>query len=285
MKKHLFLALLGLTALTACTDNDTENTNPDESTLSLDTRVTYTPSFENYELRNIKYYDDNTIVADSTFDSNGNFLSRNIHEISGNTYTITTKDQFNTTVSTVIALHDNEGRLTDYGNGNIQFKYTYDENNISVEMRYEPSAPYMQIGMFMLNEDGYITSHSAVNGNEIVDATALLFNGNKPVSFMAQGTTGPLEQIGSFTYYPNSVPSNLQKSVTEINNEVLKTNRLETLAEFSNAHLEDFTVNDSVFYHSETVFNPTAGYEGYPQTQGISVGGQPFCDIHYNFQN
>lgn len=285
MKKYLLGTLLVLSALTACTDNDTENINPGESSMGLDKTITYFPSFENFETRNVKYYEDNMIVADSTYDHNGNFLTRNIHEVNGSIYTITTKDIFNNTIATINALHDTQGRLTDYGNGNIQFKYTYDGNNISVELRNEPSEPYIQIGLFTLNEDGYIVSQTNLNGNMILSANSLLFNGNKPVSFMTQGTTGPLEQTGAYTYYPNSVPSNLSKSVTEINNEVLKTNRLATIGEFSNHHLENFTLNDSVYYHSQTVFNPTAGYEGYPESQDITVGGQPFCYIHYFFNN
>lgn len=285
MKKYLFGALLALFALTACTDNDTENINPGESSMGLNETITYFPTFENFVTRNVKHYENNMIVSDSTFDNSGNLLTYNIHEVNGNVYTITTKDVFNTTIATVIALHDDQGRLTDYGNGNIQFKYTYNGNSISVGLRDEPSEPYDEIGAFTLNEDGYIVSQTHLNGNMILSANSLLFNGDKPVSFMVQGTTGPLEQTGAFTYYPNSVPSNLSKSVTEINNEVLKTNRLASIGEFSNHHLENFTLNDSVYYHSQTEFNPAAGYEGYPQTQDITISGQPFCYIHYIFNN
>jgi hypothetical protein len=137
----------------------------------------------------------------------------------------------------------------------------------------------------MTNSDGYITSQTNLEGDIIAEATSLIFNNDKPISLMVQGITGPMEQMGSFSYYANTMPENLQKTVTEINNEVLKANKLETAALFSNNHLQNFTLGSSTYYNSVTTFNPVSGFEGYPQNQEIMIEGQPFAYIIYHFQN
>ncbi len=255
MKKHLFGAMIALTVLTACTDNDTENTNPDEFTLRLNKTITYFPALENFETRNVKYYDNNMIVADSTYDNSGNFISRNIHTIdSGGNYTIDTKDAEDVTIASEVLQYDAQGRLTEHYGPAGQYHYTYDGDVISVEY-WDPSDAFIDVGVFMLNSDGYIVSQTVVSNDIITDATSLVFSGNtKPVSLMAQGVTGTIEEIGTFSYYPNSMPSNLQKSIIEINNEVLRANSLKAAALFGNYHLQDMMLGGNSYYHSDIEF-------------------------------
>lgn len=286
MKKHLFGAMIALATLTACTDNDTENTNPNENTFTLNKTTTYYPAFENFETRNVKYYDNNMIVADSTYDNSGNFISRKVHAINGSgTYTIDTKNAENVNIASEYINYDEQGRLTAHFGPDGEFHFTYNGNDILVELRLEVDV-FIEVGTFTLNSDGYIASNTVVSNDIITEATSLGFSGTtKPVSLNAQGTTGAIEQIGTFSYYPNSMPSNLQKSITEINNEVLRANSLKAAALYGNYHLQDIMMGSNSYYHSDTVFSPVSGYEGYPEKQTITMNGQPYCHIRYAFSN
>jgi len=286
MKKNLFGALIVLFALTACTDNDTEDINPSETTHSLTQTITYYPTQENFETRNIKYYDNNIVVADSTYANSGNFISRNIHTIdSEGNYTIETKNAADVTTASVLLQYDSQGRLTDYDNNGIVHKYVYSENTITVKKWDDFLNDYIEVGMFMINADGYIASQTILDGDIIADATSLTFSNNKPVSLMAQGVTGAMDELGTFSYYTTIMPSNLQKTIIQINNEVLIANTLKAAALFGNYHLQDIVIGNSSYYHSDTVFISESGYEGYPESQTITMEGQPYCYIRYYFSN
>ncbi|MDV6168850.1 hypothetical protein R1T16_10470 [Flavobacterium sp. DG1-102-2] len=285
MKRHLFVAMIALTALTACTDNDTEDTNPGGFTLHLNKTTTYYPAYENFETRNVKYYEDNVIVADSTYDNSGNFISRNIHTVTGSNYTIDTKNIEDVTIASEYINYDEQGRLTAHFGPDGEYHYTYNNNSILVEYR-DPSDVFIEVGTFTLNNDGCIASHTVLSNDIITEATSLVFSGNtKPVTLTAQGTTGAIEQIGAFSYYTNTMPANLEKSTIEINNEVLRTNSLKAAALLGNYHLQDITLGSNPYYHSDTVFWGIAEYNGYPERQTITMNGQPYCHIRYAFSN
>lgn len=286
MKKLLFGAMIALTVLTACTDDDTENTNPDTPETVLNKTVTYFPAFENFVTRNVKYYDDNNrIVADSTYDNSGNFVSRKIHTVDSGNYSIFTKNIEDVTIATQVFQYDDQSRLTDiFGDGG-QRHFTYDGDNITVELRL-PVDVFVNVGVFRLNSDGYIVSQSFLDNDIITGNTFLEFSGNtKPVSLTSQPTAGSIEQAGTFIYYPNTVPADLEKSTVEINNEVLIANTLEASAMSCNYHLKDIMLGDISRYHSDIVFSPISGREGYPQYKTITIDGQPYCHIRYFFYN
>ncbi|MHA3787693.1 hypothetical protein ACX0HA_05730 [Flavobacterium hauense] len=286
MKKHFLLAFAAISVLASCSDNDTENTNPNETSMALNKTITYFPTVENFQTRNVKYFDnDMHIVADSTYGATGNFISRSIHTYNTSNYTIDVKNAADVTISSIAEEYDTQGRLIAFFGPEGHYEYTYSGNTVSVDY-LDPAGAFITIGLFTYNGDNYIVSHTKLSADIITEATSLQFSGNtKPAALMAQGVTGAMEQLGTFSYYTNSMPENLQRSTVKINNEVLKALKLEAAALFSNYHLQDFTLANNTQYHSETVFNPVSGLEGYPQHQTISIAGQPFCYIDYFFQN
>ncbi|PZR20312.1 MAG: hypothetical protein DI539_11120 [Flavobacterium psychrophilum] len=286
MKKHFLVVFATALALGSCSDNDTEDTNPNESPMTLNKTITYFPTVENFETRNVKYYDSNMhIVADSTYDASGNFMWRNVHTYNTSNYNIDKKDPSGVTIASTVEEYDTQGRLIYYISSEGTYLYTYEDNTVSVDQLVSPGA-FGNIGLFTYNEDGYIAAHTEVMGDVITSATSLQFGGNtKPVALIAQGVTGALEQMGTFSYYPNSMPANLERSTVQINNEVLKALKLEACALSTNYHLQDFSIGGNSVYHSETLFYNGFGQEGYPQDQTITIQGQPFCFIDYFFQN
>jgi hypothetical protein len=283
MKKHLFGAMIALATLTACTDNDTDDTNSFE--LHLNKTTTYYPAYENFTTRNVKYYENNMIVADSTYDNSGNFISRNIHNVTSSTYTIDTKNAEDVSIASEYINYDEQGRVTTHFGPAGEYHYAYNGNIISVESRISPDV-FIEVGSFTLNSDGYIAAQTVVSNDIITESTSLVFSGNtKPVTLMAQGTTGAIEQVGTFSYYPNSMPSNLEKSTIQINNEVLRANSLKAAAMYGNYHLQDIMIGSNSYYHSDTEFAGLPEYNGYPEKQTITMNGQPYCHIRYAFSN
>lgn len=286
MKKHFLLAFAAISVLASCSDNDTEDTNPNESPMALHKTVTYFPTEENYQTRNVKYFDDSMhIVADSTYGPTSNFIFRSIHTYGTSNYTINVKNADDVTISSIAEEYDAQGRLIAFFGPEGHYEYTYDDNTVSVDY-LDPAGAFITIGVFTYNNDGYIAAHTELSADIITEATSLQFSGNtKPVALMAQGVTGALEQLGTFTYYPNSMPADFEKSTTEINNEVLKALKLEASALLGNYYLQDFVIGSNTYYHSDIVFNPAAGLQNYPQQQTVTVDGQPFCRTYYFFQN
>lgn len=288
MKKHLFMALAATALLASCSDNDTEDTNPNPnpSSVMLHKTVTYFPTEENYVTRNVKYYDDNMhIVADSLYGPENNFISRSIHTYNASNYTVDVKDIDDVTVASAAEQYDAQGRLTTFIGFDGHYEYTYEGNTVSVDY-LDPAGAFINIGVFTYNEDGVIAAHTELMEDIITSATSLQFSGNtKPVALMAQGVTGAMEQMGTFSYYPNSIPAIFEKSTVEINNEMLKALKLEASALLGNYYLQDFTLGSNVFYHSDIVFNPASGLENYPQQQTVTIEGQPFSRTYYFFQN
>jgi hypothetical protein len=191
MKKHVFGAVIALLALTACTDTDTEPTNPQNQDMSLTETITYFPAWENYDTRNVKHYENNQIVSDSTFDGSGNFLTRAIHTYSDIGYTIEVKNAADVTTATIAENYDDQGRLTEYHGPNGRYIYIYEGNAISVQY-WDPSDAFVEVGTFTLNSDGYIAAQTVVFADVITSASSLVFNGTKPITLMGQGTTGPI---------------------------------------------------------------------------------------------
>lgn len=286
MKKHLFMALAATALLTSCSDNDTEDTNPNPSSVTLHKTVTYFPTEENYVTRNVKYFDENMhIVADSLYGPENNFISRSIHTYNTSNYTIDVKNIDDVTVASAAEEYDAQGRLTTYIGFDGHYEYTYEGNTVSVDY-LDPAGAFINIGLFTYNEDGMIAAHTELMGDVISSATSLQFSGNtKPAALMAQGVTGAIEEMGTFSYYSNSMPVILEKSTVQINNEVLKALKLEASALSGNYFLQDFTLGSDVFYHSDIVFNPATGLENYPQQQTVTIAGQPFSRTYYFFQN
>jgi len=280
------MALAATALLTSCSDNDTEDTNPNPSSVTLHKTVTYFPTEENYVTRNVKYFDENMhIVADSLYGPENNFISRSIHTYNTSNYTIDVKNIDDVTVASAAEEYDAQGRLTTYIGFDGHYEYTYEGNTVSVDY-LDPAGAFINIGLFTYNEDGMIAAHTELMGDVISSATSLQFSGNtKPAALMAQGVTGAIEEMGTFSYYSNSMPVILEKSTVQINNEVLKALKLEASALSGNYFLQDFTLGSDVFYHSDIVFNPATGLENYPQQQTVTIAGQPFSRTYYFFQN
>jgi hypothetical protein len=286
MKKHFLVVLATALALGSCSDNDTEDTNPNESPMTLHKTVTYFPTEENYVTRNVRYYDDSMhIVADSLYGPENNFISRSIHAYNASNYTIDVKNIDDVTVASASEEYDAQGRLTTFIGFDGHYEYTYEDNTVSVDY-LDPAGAFINIGVFTYNEDGYIAAHTELMEDIITSATSLQFSGNtKPVALMAQGVTGAIEQLGTFSYYPNSMPAILQKSTVQLNNEMLKALKLEVSALFGNYFLQDFTLGNNLQYHADILFNPGTGLENYPQQQTVTIAGQPFSRTYYFFQN
>lgn len=247
--KTLNLFLLGsiLTLFASCDSNESIN---DENANDLKKIVTITTNSANpsSNTKNIKHYVNFEVVSDSTFDYQNNFMHRRVITTTGLTKTI--KQYLNTgeLMTHMEENYDSQGRLVG--------RHTYDPT---------PSALYFT---YVYNSDGTVTSkyYNELDGETTTfrtftkNAEGLIFKQNYSVYNFTTGQVEDYESNAnlqnqklvsvthsgittSFQYYPNTMPTNLLKSVNELNNLIIMGNELRYLAYNGNSY---YKVDDDV---------------------------------------
>ena len=184
--------------------------------------------------RKVTYFENNEAFVDSTFDYQDDFLRR----------TVVTNDGLTKTIK----VFTNTGELAEHREEN------YDsQGRIVGRHTYEP--PSALFFTYVYNDDGTVSSkYFNEIDNQIVtfrtftkNTAGLLFKQNFSAYNFTSGQTENYEYnaniqsqklvsvneagtITTFQYYPNPMPANLQKSVNELNNLIVKSNELRYLA-------------------------------------------------------
>jgi len=247
--KKLTLALIALSAISCTTDsaNDTSELN----LVKIESFYTNSdnPTSNN---RKVTYFENNEAFVDSTFDYQNQFLRRTVVTNAGLTKTI--------------KVFTNAGELAEHreenydSQGRIVGRHTYEP----------PSALYFT---YVYNDNGTVDSkYFSEIDNQIVtfrtftkNTAGLLFKQNFSAYNFTSGQTESYEYIANiqdqklvsvneagvntaFQYYPNPMPENIQKSVNELNNLIVKSNELRYLAYNGNYY---FKIDDNII----TTFN------------------------------
>ncbi|MES2484720.1 MAG: hypothetical protein V4581_02075 [Bacteroidota bacterium] len=259
--KKIFLLALAAALFVSCSDND--DSTPAENQMTLKKTEKFSPSLSAYtsgqegSLKHVQYYQDNHIVADSTFNAQGNLYGLVGHTYTANTYTrhYTGLDQVERATQYTF---DDEGRLTherdilNYPDAtNLPPSFVYNTNG-SISMYYvEPDTGNSSLARtFYTNDDGYITG--IIYSSDM--SQTFLYDGLKVVQ---SNVTYGIDNINTtnYTYYNTPVPANMQRSAIEINNsffmyESNPTDMTNDLAYYSNAYIktyEGYLTFDSTF--------------------------------------
>jgi hypothetical protein len=225
--KKLFILYSGISLfyLTACSSDTTENTLTEQPTSKV---ITYMPSFANYTTKKIQYYNvNNEIIADTTFDNTGAWIQRVVRTLNGNIKTTQTYNSSNTLTGTNTEEFDSNGRLINT-TGEYNTVFTYNTNNTVTSSSSINGTIYFT---FSKNPDGIINNRVDINNSNV----SLNFQNQLPIEYLIDGNIA-----GNFTYYPNPMPSNLLKSVTDMNNTILRAYRLEHLPSSCNSYLKNW---------------------------------------------
>ncbi|MCZ8168130.1 MAG: hypothetical protein ACK5RV_12025 [Flavobacterium sp.] len=290
--RKIKLALFAVTALTvSCSDeNSVELNNTPQNEMTLNKRIIFQTQSQNpsSNTKEIQYYSNNEIVADTIFDNSNQWIARKIISTNGTTKTFQTLNTSNEIIAHREEIYDPQGRITSrrtYVPENliiVSFEYNSD-NTITAYATNTLDGSSSQIAVYHKNSDGLIYKefrNNFVGTPSIVEST-LEFEGSKPTQLTFASSTS----VVPFYYYNNPKPSNLLKSVNQLNNSTLNGLSLTKLAEEGNYYYKRNNTNSSsVTTTYQTDFNSNNYIEYYKSTYlGSGTTNQLTTEIFYYY--
>ncbi|RYJ41979.1 hypothetical protein [Flavobacterium beibuense] len=291
MKK--FTLLFSVLCLVACNSDDNNETPSNE--LSLIKTVTFTPSEAAYNnqtegsRKNVKYYENNHVVADTTYYENQTVYSIINHQYTNNTYKTTVYfDQSTIPFSATERTYDNQNRLIQLKNtyfnpdgseqtpgGGIIFTYTPQSIiRESIDPDTNLVMPQYTIENFT-NSNGLI-NYTPYNGGA---STSLEFDYDKLYQAIDNNGGGSIGTKAA-TYYSQPVPVNQIKTIAELNNIMLES-RYEEVFLYGNYYCMTLTgTNTNISL--ESTFNES-GYITYSKQTESFVEDYPAGETYYYY--
>lgn len=291
MKK--FTLLFSVLCLVACNSDD-NNENPSNE-LSLVKTVTFTPTEAAYNnltegsRKNVKYYENNHIVADTTYYENETIYSIVNHQYNNNTYKTTVYfNQSAIPFSATERIYDNQNRL-------IQKKNTYFNSDGSEQtpgggiiFTYTPQSiiresldPDTNLVMPQYTIENFTNSNGLINYTPYSGgaSTSLEFDYDKLYQATYNNGGGSIWTTTA-TYYNQSVPANQIKTIAQLNNMMLES-RYEEVFLYGNHYCMTITGPDTNI-SLESTFNES-GYITYSKQTESFVQDYPAGETYYYY--
>jgi len=276
--KKIALCLITL-SIVSCTSDSEQNTNEDLMTLNKRIIFNRQSAFPDNDTKEIQYYSNNEVVADTVFNSLNQWTQRKLVFFNGTTKVFQTLDTSGQIIAHREETYDNQGQVTGRrtyvpNNNILAVSFTYNSDNTitanAVNLQDQSVTPH---STYEKDSDGLIYKQFQQTVLQIPNSTVestLLFDNLKPVSLVNTLNTSVI----SFDYYSNPKPSNLVKSNTELNNRTLLALSLTKMAEEGNFYYKrldastpntvvtyqtDFNINNYIEYYKSTYIDPTGG--------------------------
>lgn len=233
MKTKIYLLLLAVLTFTACSDEDATTDVP-VTELTLQKVEKFSPSLDLYtagaaqSFKNVKYYSDNHIVADTTFNNAGAVTETQTYFYTG--INLTTQYTYHTNGYLKYQFeYDLNNRLTDqkvYGANDSGIEQyiehsisTYgDDNSITLKAMNpfdeDLVIPQTEI-TYLLNSEGFINSSSSYGYS-----TSILYQADKPAQYTHYGDGESI--VLDYSFYTTPMPSNAASTTASFNNTILK---------------------------------------------------------------
>lgn len=273
--KTSLLLLFAFSLLTSCTTESVDEVTTPPSGTNLHKRVILYTSTANpdYNTKEVQYYSNNQIVADTVFNHLNQWTARKIILTNGTTKTFQTLDTNNQITEHREETYDSQGRITSrrtYVPLNlIVVTYTYNSDNTVTANAYNiDDMTTTYVGTYFKNSSGliYREERPGTANPAIVYQNNLQFDNSKPVSINYAGSS-----TVPFSYYPNPKPTALLKSVDELNNRVLYGLSLTRLAEEGNFYYKrNDETSVTTAYTYTTTFN-SANYIEYYKMASLTL--------------
>lgn len=265
------------------TDGTTETPPAPENLTPSKMSVTYTPQQANFTQKTVKYFAENLIVADSTFNNSGQLTGRSVF-----TYSPTSRTEFNydgtgLLINKVIHNYDNLHRLTsvDTYNPSNQIIYSrsfaYQNENIMATTTYNGVSTLAY--HYKTNADGLIYYEEDMANNNYV--RTLDYVGDKPVLLHYPAGLG----TASYTYHTQMKPLDLQNNPIEVNNAALSSLTMEHVHFSCNYYLKqiyfsqiDLTLNRTFLFNADN-------YETYLKITTTGANGTQNSSETFTFYN
>lgn len=253
MKKRVLLLACTVALMAACTEENVPETTNTNEQMTLHRIEKFSPSQAAYttgvsgSTKEVKYYESNKVVADTTFDASGNVTTWVMHSYTTDTHTETVFYPESGPFTQSVSLYDNTGRIIQktgeifsggqsVGNSTGTFVYNNDGSITGNAIDPGTGEVMSQYSInYETNESGYITS---INYSPSITG-AIVFDNDKPLESSTDYGNGVGETVG-FTYYNVPLPSNMLKSVAETNNSILEQGFETEIAENCNYYLQSY---------------------------------------------
>ncbi len=278
MKTKILLAFLIAGAFASCSEDSSENQTSNSQNLARTEK--FSPSLAAYQAgaegsrKQIVYFENNRVVADSIFDHTGALDEWTLHTYTATTHSLShrstaSSDEFDRTET-----FDASGRLSKVYQmpinqptpfiGFTTVEYTYGSNAVTQEwIDPQTGLPDTNYTTTMTkNTDGLLYYTSSNNGS----FSETHFWNNNPVKFRYFNGIEFFEDIDC-TYFPTSLPENLQKSLNALNNVILLNGEEADIAENFNTYLESISWNSENHLEYERTFDAN-NYQNYCKVAG-----------------
>lgn len=255
MRKLIQALSLCLVALMASCDSES-STVATESTMSLVKRITlqtYSQTPQDNTKR-IRYYLNNQVIADTTFNHLDQWISRNVITVSGNTKSYKTFNNNNQLTFQQDLIYDTSGRLIErrdvlpYNNSKT-YVYNDIEGSVTIYTTFQnqPNTPTFYLATFYFHSNGHLFKESL--GADNPDIRTVTYNNLQPLSF--QSTNNPNANL-VYEFYPFPKPANLTIPILEMNNTMLRELSIRNVNAICNFY---------PFYANTTIGNFTITYQ------------------------
>lgn len=244
--------------ITSCSSESDSNSNNNETTLNK--RIIYQTQslYPTSNTKQIQYYENNQVMADTTFNYLNEWMYRKIIVTQGNVKMHQTLDTNGQITEQWNYTYDSQNRLTSRKRviplNLLTVTYTYHSNNtVTANAINDQDMSTTYVGTYYIDNNGLIYKEVRPDNSNpsVLYENIMLFDNLKPTALTSAGAT-----ILTFNYYPNAKPSNLLKSNTELNNGVLNGLSLMSLAEQGNFYLKrDVINNNGIVTTHQTDFN------------------------------
>lgn len=273
-----FLAL----AFASCSDDGSEM--PSDNVQNLLRTEKFSPSLDAYQsnvensTKRIVYYQENEVIADSTFDPTGNLLQWQIHEYTNSMHVTTYRATDLFGERKIAEVFDAEGRLTEIHwttlnsasplNPQLHYSITYHSDGSITNELVDLDGIYdsFPVTTMYTNVEGFIYKMEIGNTH-----TLITWDGNKPVSSKHfNGVEYFPDQVNTFYTVPK--PANMHKSITELTNDMIFNGYEDQ--DFPD-HVNHYALNSAGTLNYERTFN-ALNYQTYCKATGRLNGDLPF---------
>ena len=282
MKTKLLFGIFSALVFTSCSEDGSEM--PSDAVQNLVRTEMFSPSLDAYQsnaensTKRIVYYDENHVVADSTFDPTGNLLKWQIHEYTNLMHVTTYRATDLFGERKVAKVFDAEGRLIEIHwtsldsasplNPQLHYGITYhSDGSITIDLvDLDNVYDYFPVTTMETNVQGLIykvshdDSHTLITWDDTKPVSSKFFNG---IEYFP-------DQVNTFYTVPK--PANLHKSIIELRNTMI----------FNGYEDQDFpdlmnhyALNTAGTLNYERTFN-ALNYQTYCKATGTLNGDLPF---------
>ncbi|MGV3461267.1 MAG: hypothetical protein ACO1N9_12520 [Flavobacterium sp.] len=278
MKKKNYLMLAVAVAMAACSEDDAMPVTTADNQQELVKEEWYFPSAANFTSRNVKYYEDGNIVADSTFSNSGSLINTSAHTYTATSHSWITQGPQGQPAGGTSFIYDAQGRLIEYVFG-VTKKFTYNGNTITAKQLNEQTQQYEVIQHFVTDSQGRIIQVDHMDFDFPV-TEYITYNNGYISGYQWESSTGVITNGLSYTYY-NVSGAPQSPSISFVNREILRLGSVAFVPQQAYPNIKEILSGGQPNFEAQSIFNNNGfilSQKTYTET------GDPSGETYYTYQ-